>query len=98
MAMKFDYDADRFELESEPESEDEAFDTEPNVELPEDIELKRLHATIRNRSTLPNPPFEPIPRDDPARASIVSLPPYFSSNSRSIGFFRLFFYKAEDCA
>jgi hypothetical protein len=41
-------------MPTEPESKDEAFDTKPDG-LPEDLELKRLHTTIRNWSTLPNP-------------------------------------------
>ena len=55
---------------SEP-PENKVFDTEPTdaTNAPKDHELNRLHATIRTRSILPDPPFQPIPGDNPPRAA-----------------------------
>jgi hypothetical protein len=55
-----------------------------------DDELLKLHATIRSRSYLPDPPFEPLLRQPPRRV-ILQLPEYCKTDFRPIVIFRLFF-------
>jgi hypothetical protein len=55
-----------------------------------DNELLQLHATIRSRSYLPDPLFEPLPRKPPRRV-ILQLPEHCKTDFRPIVIFCLFF-------
>src|ERR1700722_1187919 len=55
-----------------------------------DDKLLQLHSTIRSRSYLPNPLFEPLSRQPPRRV-ILQLPEYCKTDFRSIVIFCLFF-------